>query len=88
LDRSGIRIASYLTDLPPQAVLRRKLHDAIERAQARRCFRYCLKHLSDSPMGCRHRVPGEWPLGNDRGGELRSGTGSGTESIENGTESC
>lgn len=35
LDRSGIRIASYLTDLPPQAVLQKKLHDAIRLARAR-----------------------------------------------------
>jgi predicted nuclease of restriction endonuclease-like (RecB) superfamily len=35
LDQSGIRVASYLTDLPPQALLRKKLHDAIELAQAR-----------------------------------------------------
>lgn len=35
LDRSGIRIASYLTDLPPQAVLQKKLHDAITLARAR-----------------------------------------------------
>jgi hypothetical protein len=33
LDRSGIRVASYLTDLPPKDVLRRKLRAA---APARR----------------------------------------------------
>jgi predicted nuclease of restriction endonuclease-like (RecB) superfamily len=35
LDRSGIRIASYLTDLPPQAVLQKKLHEAVALARAR-----------------------------------------------------
>lgn len=35
LDRSGIRIASYLTDLPPQALLQRKLHEAMLVAKAR-----------------------------------------------------
>ncbi len=35
LDKSGIRIASYLTDLPPQAVLRKKLHDAVAAARAK-----------------------------------------------------
>lgn len=35
LDRSGIRVASYLTDLPPQAVLQKKLQDAVMLAKAR-----------------------------------------------------
>jgi predicted nuclease of restriction endonuclease-like (RecB) superfamily len=35
LGKSGIRIASYLTDLPPQAVLQKKLHDAVALARAR-----------------------------------------------------
>jgi hypothetical protein len=35
LDQSGIRVASYLTDLPPQALLRKKLHDAVVLARAR-----------------------------------------------------
>ena len=29
LDKSGIRIASYLTDLPPRQLLQRKLHDTM-----------------------------------------------------------
>ena len=29
LDASGIRVASYLTELPPRAALKRKLHDAV-----------------------------------------------------------
>jgi len=33
LDESGIRVASYLTELPPIDVLRKKLHDSITRAQ-------------------------------------------------------
>lgn len=35
LDKSGIRVASYLTDLPPQAVLQKKLHEAVTLAKAR-----------------------------------------------------
>jgi predicted nuclease of restriction endonuclease-like (RecB) superfamily len=35
LDKSGIRIASYLTDLPPRPVLQKKLHDAVLLARAR-----------------------------------------------------
>jgi hypothetical protein len=33
LDRSGIRVASYLTDLPPKAVLQEKLRTATEQAR-------------------------------------------------------
>lgn len=32
LQQTGIRVAEYLTELPPRAVLRRKLHDAIRLA--------------------------------------------------------
>jgi predicted nuclease of restriction endonuclease-like (RecB) superfamily len=35
LDKSGIRVAAYLTELPPQDVLRKKLHEAILSAQTR-----------------------------------------------------
>src|SRR6266436_5207171 len=35
LDRSGIRVASYLTELPPLSLLRKKLHDTMLLAQAR-----------------------------------------------------
>jgi predicted nuclease of restriction endonuclease-like (RecB) superfamily len=35
LDRSGIRVASYLTELPPKAVLRKKLRAATELARRR-----------------------------------------------------
>ena len=35
LDRSGIRVASYLTDLPPKAVLRKKLRATVELARKR-----------------------------------------------------
>jgi predicted nuclease of restriction endonuclease-like (RecB) superfamily len=35
LDRSGIRVATYLTDLPPRPVLQRRLHDAVRLAHAR-----------------------------------------------------
>jgi predicted nuclease of restriction endonuclease-like (RecB) superfamily len=34
LDRSGIRVASYLTDLPPLPLLLKKLHEAFRLAQA------------------------------------------------------
>jgi predicted nuclease of restriction endonuclease-like (RecB) superfamily len=52
LDRSGIRVASYLTELPPRPVLRKKLHDAILLAQAR------LESLADaSAASTSGRVP-------------------------------
>jgi predicted nuclease of restriction endonuclease-like (RecB) superfamily len=35
LDKSGIRVAAYWTELPERAVLQRKLHEAVERARAR-----------------------------------------------------
>src|SRR5262249_22549742 len=35
LDRSGIRVASYLTDLPPLPLLQKKLHEAVRLARAR-----------------------------------------------------
>lgn len=35
LDKSGIRVASYLTDLPPLAMLQKKLHEAVALAKAR-----------------------------------------------------
>ncbi len=35
LDRSGIRVASYLTELPPRRVLKKKLHATIAAARAR-----------------------------------------------------
>lgn len=34
LDRSGIHVAEYLTALPPKDVLRRNLHEAIERSRS------------------------------------------------------
>lgn len=35
LDKSGIRVAAYLTDLPPRKMLKQKLHEAMARAKAR-----------------------------------------------------
>ncbi len=35
LDKSGIRVADYLTELPARELLRRKLHEAVRLAQAR-----------------------------------------------------
>jgi len=34
LDQSGIRVAAYMTELPPRTLLQRKLHEAVERARA------------------------------------------------------
>jgi predicted nuclease of restriction endonuclease-like (RecB) superfamily len=34
LSKSGIRVATYLTELPPKKVLERKLHEAIARSRA------------------------------------------------------
>jgi predicted nuclease of restriction endonuclease-like (RecB) superfamily len=46
LGRSGIRVASYLTELPPRPVLLKKLHDALLLARAR---------LESLPDGARRR---------------------------------
>ena len=35
LEKRGIRVAEYLTELPPRQVLERKLHDAVRLARAR-----------------------------------------------------
>ena len=35
LDESGIRVATYLTELPPREVLQRKLHEVVNMARAR-----------------------------------------------------
>jgi len=35
LERSGIRVAEYLTELPPRDVLERRLHEALQAAQER-----------------------------------------------------
>ncbi len=35
LDRSGIRVAQYLAELPPQKLLEKKLHESIRRARER-----------------------------------------------------
>jgi hypothetical protein len=35
LHQSGIRVASYLTDLPPRSLLQKKLHEAMRLAKAR-----------------------------------------------------
>ena len=35
LDRSGIRVASYLTELPSRSLLQQKLHDALRLARAK-----------------------------------------------------
>jgi len=45
LEASGIRVAEYLTELPPRPLLERKLHDAI--ALARRRFAEKLEGRGD-----------------------------------------
>ena len=35
LDQSGIRVAAYMTELPPRKLLQQKLHEALERAKER-----------------------------------------------------
>jgi hypothetical protein len=35
LDNGSIRVASYLTELPPRALLQRKLHEAVAHARER-----------------------------------------------------
>ena len=35
LDKSGIRVADYLTELPARELLQRKLHEAVQLAQER-----------------------------------------------------
>ncbi len=35
LDRSGIRVSAYLTDLPPKRLLEKKIHESAVRAKAR-----------------------------------------------------
>ena len=35
LEKTGIRVATYLTDLPPRPLLEKKLHDAVVTARAR-----------------------------------------------------
>ena len=35
LEKRGIRVAAYLTELPPREVLEQKLHDAVRLARAR-----------------------------------------------------
>jgi predicted nuclease of restriction endonuclease-like (RecB) superfamily len=35
LDKSGIRVATYLTDLPPRPLLEQRLHEAVRAAKAR-----------------------------------------------------
>lgn len=35
LENSGIRVAQYLTELPPRAVLQQRLHEALRTARKR-----------------------------------------------------
>jgi hypothetical protein len=35
MDRSGIRVAQYLTELPPRELLEKTLHESIRRARER-----------------------------------------------------
>ena len=47
LDRSGIRVAAYLTELPPKKLLERKLHESALRAKARLEARDATPEASD-----------------------------------------
>jgi predicted nuclease of restriction endonuclease-like (RecB) superfamily len=47
LDRSGIRVAAYLTELPPKKLLERKLHESAVRAKARLEVRDTMPETSD-----------------------------------------
>jgi hypothetical protein len=47
LDRSGIRVAAYLTELPPKEVLEQKLHESALRAKARLKARNAGSETSD-----------------------------------------
>jgi predicted nuclease of restriction endonuclease-like (RecB) superfamily len=46
---SGIRIAEYLTELPPRELLERKLHDALRNARAALAARRTPKRLAEEP---------------------------------------
>ena len=46
---SGIRIAEYLTELPPRALLEKKLHDALRNARAALAARGASKRLGGEP---------------------------------------
>ena len=40
LDKSGIRVAEYMTELPPRKTLEKKLHEAIRLARERLVARF------------------------------------------------
>jgi len=46
LEQSGIRVAEYLTELPPRELLKKKLHQAIQ--SARRSLSTSLRHPRDA----------------------------------------
>ena len=48
LDKSGIRVAAYLTELPPRKLSQRKLHEAILLARARLEGKNGVQHQIDS----------------------------------------
>jgi hypothetical protein len=47
LDKSGLRVAAYLTDLPPKKLLEQKLHESALRAKARLEARNAASESSD-----------------------------------------
>ena len=47
LGKSGIRVAAYVTELPPREVLQKKLHEAVQLARGRLEQRY-IRHLPES----------------------------------------
>ena len=52
LSESGIRVAAYLTELPPRAALEKRLHEAVRRARAR-----LLPAVVKGCVGCRSPTP-------------------------------
>ncbi len=61
LDKSGIRVAQYLTELPPRELLEKTLHNSIRRARERLASRSMTtrrKRIGAAPRRCR-RVENE-----------------------------
>jgi YhcG PDDEXK nuclease domain len=52
LDKSGIRVAQYLTELPPRELLEKTLHDSIRRARER----LAIARQGDDAAGTRPEV--------------------------------
>lgn len=57
LERSGIRVAQYLSELPPQKLLEQKLHESIRRARERLAIqpRDAVREARQHPMSTRKK---------------------------------